>query len=422
MIPSRGMTPIDVSSFDIHGAMRGARRGYAVPGILSRAGRMGRFYTDFYAGNKPWLIALAGLKGLSWMPGLLRRALTRSMADIDPRRVTAYDLIGLHHAFARRIVHWRSDPMSVDLHTASAFGRRVATDGLVGARIVYAFNGAALEVFERARTLGVTCVLDQTLAPWSVQRAILREEVLRWPGWEPKLPAAQASDAVMESREGAEWRLAHRILSPSQFVGGALHACGVSPKKVRNVPFGVDPSRFQFAMRPLASGELRILCVGSVCLRKGIPYLLEAAKRLGSHRVKVRLVGPISIPMRYLREYRPWVEWIGAIPRPQVGEEYQRADVLVLPSLCEGSAGVTYEALAAGLPVITTPNAGSVVRDGVDGAIVAIRDSAAIAERLESYLASPALLREASDNARERAQAYTLERYGQRLLAAIGLA
>jgi glycosyltransferase involved in cell wall biosynthesis len=80
---------------------------------------------------------------------------------------------------------------------------------------------------------------------------------------------------------------------------------------------------------------------------------------------------------------------------------------------------VCYEALAAGLPVITTPHAGSVVRHGVDGMIVPIRDAEAIAGALDTIRTSPTLLFNLSRNAAERAGEFTLEKYGERLVAAL---
>jgi len=59
------------------------------------------------------------------------------------------------------------------------------------------------------------------------------------------------------------------------------------------------------------------------------------------------------------------LSFLGRVPRDRIHEEFQTADLFVLPTLAEGSAEVTYEALAAGLPVITTKSAGSVVRDGI---------------------------------------------------------
>ncbi|MDQ7028789.1 MAG: glycosyltransferase family 4 protein, partial [Ardenticatenia bacterium] len=92
-----------------------------------------------------------------------------------------------------------------------------------------------------------------------------------------------------------------------------------------------------------------------------------------------------------------------------------QADVFVFPSLQEGSALVTYEALACGLPVVTTPNAGSVVRDGIEGFLVPIRDVEALAARLEHLRADEGLHLEMGQAARRRAKAFTWEHYGDRL-------
>ena len=75
--------------------------------------------------------------------------------------------------------------------------------------------------------------------------------------------------------------------------------------------------------------------------------------------------------------------------------------------------------VAAGLPVITTPNAGSVVRDGIEGFIVPIRDAGAIVERLERLARDRELLGWMSDKALERSAEFTVDRYGERLVAAL---
>jgi glycosyltransferase involved in cell wall biosynthesis len=80
---------------------------------------------------------------------------------------------------------------------------------------------------------------------------------------------------------------------------------------------------------------------------------------------------------------------------------------------------VTYEALACGLPVVTTPNAGSVVRDGVEGFVAPVRDSAALADRIEQIVADRSLRDRLSRNARARASEFTWERYGERLVGAL---
>ena len=92
------------------------------------------------------------------------------------------------------------------------------------------------------------------------------------------------------------------------------------------------------------------------------------------------------------------------MPRSRILDEFRRADVFVLPTLCDSFALVHLEAMACGVPVITTPNCGSVVRAGVDGFIVPIRDAAAIADKVELLLTDRALRARMGRSARERAE------------------
>jgi glycosyltransferase involved in cell wall biosynthesis len=98
---------------------------------------------------------------------------------------------------------------------------------------------------------------------------------------------------------------------------------------------------------------------------------------------------------------------------------YGWADVLVLPSICEGSATVTYEAMACGLPVVSTPNTGSLVRHGVDGFVVPIRDATALQEKIELLCDDRALRSRMATSARERSKEGSLGAYGRRLLESI---
>jgi glycosyltransferase involved in cell wall biosynthesis len=104
-----------------------------------------------------------------------------------------------------------------------------------------------------------------------------------------------------------------------------------------------------------------------------------------------------------------------------MAEEFRTADVFVLPTISDSFALVHLEALACGVPVITTPNCGSVVRDGVDGFIVPIRDAKMLAERIEQILSDRSLREQMSQNAKERAAQFTWELYGERLLSAVSM-
>jgi glycosyltransferase involved in cell wall biosynthesis len=155
-------------------------------------------------------------------------------------------------------------------------------------------------------------------------------------------------------------------------------------------------------------------------LRKGIHYLAMAAQEL-SRRGKsyeFRVLGEASRSVRQKRVCQT-LTFVGRIPRDQLSAEFQQADLLVLPSIAEGSAAVTYEALGAGVPVITTRAAGSIVRDGVEGLIVAERDPLGLAEAIERIVECRKIREEMSIYARRRAAEYTWERYGTRLIHAL---
>jgi glycosyltransferase involved in cell wall biosynthesis len=219
------------------------------------------------------------------------------------------------------------------------------------------------------------------------------------------------------AREEAEWQEADLILCGSEFVKDGIRACGGPVDRVAVVPYGVDTSP-NLRERRETGGPLRVLTVGAVGLRKGSPYVLEAARLLG-RQVEFRMVGPLGVSDQVRSLLSRHIEVVGSVPRSRISEHYRWADVFLLPSLCEGSATATYEALSWGLPVVCTPNTGSVVRDGVDGFVVPIRDARAIAARIDKLARSRDLLAEMANNARERARDFSLAWYGQRLLAAL---
>ena len=134
----------------------------------------------------------------------------------------------------------------------------------------------------------------------------------------------------------------------------------------------------------------------------------------------VRVVGPLRVSDAAATDLRGELELTGPVPRSEMLQQYAWADVFLMPSISEGSANVCYEALGSGLPVITTHNTGSVVRDGSEGFVVPIRDSEAIAARIEELAIDGRLRREMSQQARRRATEFGWESYSERLLAAIG--
>jgi len=403
-------------------AQLGARMHYAVPALLQRAGMLAHFYTDSYVGpGSAWHAPAlaASIIPEAWRPLALRRLLSRQEQELHREKVTAFNLFGLAYAWANKRARNLEELGKGHLKYGKRFCELILRDSFEKIDGIYTFEGAALQLFLGVRKPGPTKILEKFYAPQLIAYELLSTESHLWEGWEPPYPNLESLGGKIDL-EQAEWDAADAIICASGFVSHGLTQLGVSPEKVHTVPYGVDPTKFSAPREPWDGRRpLRLLLVGGVDLRKGPPYFYEAVKKLGSKQVIARMVGPVWIREPFQRLLRERIELTGQVSRQDVVRHYQWADVFVLPSICEGSATVTYEALAAGLPVITTPNAGSMVRDGVDGFIVPIRDAAAIAAKIELLLGDRELLRHMSQNAQTRAQDYSWDKYGDRLVSAI---
>jgi glycosyltransferase involved in cell wall biosynthesis len=174
------------------------------------------------------------------------------------------------------------------------------------------------------------------------------------------------------------------------------------------VPLAIDLSRHESLEPVRAESPLTVLWLGSVILRKGIQYLVQAARTLQKHRIEFLIAGPVGISEQALRSFPANMKILGRVTRDRLSEIYRQAHVFVLPTLSDGFAITQLEAMAHGLPVIATPNCGQVVTDGVDGFILSARDSEALASRLAQLAATPYLVRSMSANALLKAKQYDL--------------
>jgi glycosyltransferase involved in cell wall biosynthesis len=398
-------------------AQIGARRHYAIPAMLWRAGLLEALYTDLCR-ETPLLRAISAVTPRGLRPAALERLLGRHVPDVPADRIRSFPWFALRRMTQSGRARTPDDRYRCWLDANREFGERVVACGLSGADAVYVFNGAGLEVLRHARQQGLRTIVEQTAAPVEIDEALLADERGRWPGWE-YAGASRAAWGPMAERERQEWDLADVVLCGSEYVRDGLEQVGGPVENAAVVPYGVPDE--MLSPRPLRvdDGEFHVLFAGTICLRKGIPYVMEAARRLDSRRVRFRAVGPIGVADSAARELQSVVELPGAAPRSRMREEYAWADVFLMPSISEGSANVCYEALGQGLPVVTTHNAGSVVRDGAEGFLVPPGDAEAIAERIEELAANRELRLQMGLAARKRAEEFTWEKYQERLLAAI---
>ena len=393
----------------------GARMHYAVPVLLERSGMLAHFYTDAY-GGKGWM-RLAG----SIIPGKLRPAPLRRLlgrrCSLPQSKVTAFTVFGLEYNRRQRRARSRSESIGVHLWAGDAFDGLVCRAGLRNATAVYSFNGASAALFRYCRDRGVGCIVEQTSAPYSEVERIWAAEAARWPGWE--ICRQNSNARALADREAEEWKLADAIICASRYVADILTERGVDAPKCRVIPYGIDTDAWKVRKVSRNSGQsIRVLFVGGVRLLKGVQYLIQAAHTLG-RTADVRLVGPVLCNKRKVAETVPSnVEIIGHVPRTDMRRHFEWADVFCLPSLCDGFGIVCLEAMAAGVPVVITPNTGAseLITDGREGFVVPVRDSEAIVERIEALARDRGLLEEMSHSAYLRAKEFGWESYRERLV------
>jgi glycosyltransferase involved in cell wall biosynthesis len=284
---------------------------------------------------------------------------------------------------------------------------------------VYAYEDAAFESFETARDQGFKRIYDLPIAYWETSQRLLREEAERYPDWEPTLGGTRDSDEKL-SRKTQELNLAQLVICPSRFVLESLPASARAQKECVIAPFGspiVDLNK-----NPKRnSRRLRLLFAGALTQRKGLADVFEAMKLVGSNSVELVVMGSLLRPINWYRDQ--FADFTYETPRPhgEVLRLMQSCDVFVLPSIVEGRALVQQEAMACGLPVIATKNAGAddAIADGETGFLVPIRSPAALAEKINWCATNRSIVDGMGIAARKRASEFTWRAYGENIVAAV---
>lgn len=262
--------------------------------------------------------------------------------------------------------------------------RMPACDVFVG------LSGSALRSGKMAHARGAKYVCDRGSSHIRTQDQLLREEYALW-----ELNFEGIDPRVIELEE-AEYAEADCITVPSSFNFKSFADHGISPKKLRRLPYGVNLERFHSTAAPNTS-QFDILFVGAMGWRKGVQYLLQAYLRLRHPRKSLTFAG-VAAPdfIAFMKRRSLWpndVRILGHVPQPDLKEIMSRSHVLALPSIEEGLAMVQAQAMACGCPVIGSEHSGAedLFEDGKEGFIVRIRQPDELADRLQRLADDPVL-------------------------------
>lgn len=254
-----------------------------------------------------------------------------------------------------------------------------------GAEIYHYRSGFGLASVGWAKGEGLVALCDHSIVhPLSLGRLLSG----------PSDRLARPWTTVLRDLEHAD-----HVLVNSDFVKSTFVEHGWEPERVRVIYLGVDDAFLESVPSPRAKRDgttaLSLLFAGTFEPRKGVDALVEALSGLDDVQWTLQVAGGLPAASRdafrrFFDDSR--VSFLGTLPRRRLARVMAENDALVFPSLAEGSARVVFEALACGLYVITTPNAGSIVEDGVHGALVPPRSPEALANAIRSVAEDRSML------------------------------
>lgn len=381
---------------------------------LQQAGMLSSFETGFYFKRPSFLSVLLSKLPSNIAKRMHKEFMRRHHDGLSIEKIKTHSLIETMYLLTVRLYFLNRFSYSVMKLRNKMLANRAGLNALKSnPNILIGYDSCSLEAFLMVKKSGITCVLDQVVGSWSAGKKILDLERELNPDFASTIP--EFRDDVMIQQTLDEAVVADKILVASEYVRDTIINDGIPAEKIALCPYGVDVNRFSPAPIERDNKTFKVLFVGQLTQRKGVKYLLEAFSKIDLPNVELILMGAIAGDGEALKPYRDIFTYIRNVPYAELPRYYQSADIFVYPSLHEGSALAIYEALASGLPVVTTFNSGSVVRDGIEGYVVPVQDPDAIKEKIESLYHNFPLRKKMGAAARLRAEMFSWEAYKERV-------
>lgn len=400
---------------------RGARDAYQVACALKEAGILEFLVTDLYwpADNK-WAHAVERV-----LPAGLRQNLLNRHADMLPGR--AVQSCWASGGLAQVCDSLGSVPFSLKRSSMRfcdrQLGKRAADIANRRDAPLLSYSYYAHSAFSHFRRDRPRILFQLHPHPVTVRTILKRERELHPEctdsldkEWELALPEHEFQTLVQECSMPDYWIVA------SSFTKSTLVENGTPADRIRVIPYGVNLEHFTpHKTNRSEKRPLRLLFVGTVCQRKGVKYLVDALESLPVRAAELTICGRLVNDAEILRKTQAPIRLRGLVSPEELLHEFRSADVFVFPSLVEGFGHVLLEAMACGLPVISTSRtaAPDLISDGHEGFITEPGDIARLVRCLEYFLKNPDHVTKMGAAARARAEEFTWPNFRQQVAGAV---
>jgi glycosyltransferase involved in cell wall biosynthesis len=219
-------------------------------------------------------------------------------------------------------------------------------------------------------------------------------------------------------KEEEEFRLASRLLCPSDFVVRTFLDLGFAKEQLARHQYGFDESVF-FPKGPRReSGRLTMLFAGVCNPRKGLHYALEAWLQSPAHKDGQFLIAGTFVP-GYAEKLSPMLSHPSVCVlghRSDLPELMRQSDAFILPSIEEGSALVTSEARGSGCVLLVSEATGAYCEHMEDALVHSVGDTSALTKHITMLYESPALVQRLRANSLRTVHELTWKAAGAKLL------
>lgn len=221
-----------------------------------------------------------------------------------------------------------------------------------------------------------------------------------------------------------EVELSDFAVGASTFTLKTLIKQGMAENCVHMAPYGVNIKDFKPRRDFRKIDKMRFLFVGSFSQRKGISYLLQAFKELENEgeNISLTMAGRGIMDYELVKSYElKCLETHVNLPLEKLVELMQESDVFVFPSICEGFGLVLIQAMATGMPLITTYNTSGpdFIEEGKDGFLIEAQDVEAIKNKVRYFLQNPDEVKRMGQNAILKSKDFTWERFSAEIIKSV---